>query len=277
MAMYIKSFRNRVLAICCCVFSVCSPALHGRESQLPGPKNFLLSSVEQQDGLQARQDIKGRISWLSEAPDGFTVRMEIKEVKRDVPGPNQQGPFVPLQPFTATVTLSRQAEVPLTISISKEDRTGNPYLAGVQQRTLYSILDMMLMASLKNELVCSDASQGSRVLVRHAGLVKFNDMEPLPPASVRSSITPESFAVFPTISATTLTGWNLVSSSCDQGRAAFHSRSVDASTDLVTHAVNLTGRLKEPEKDRDMADIPNTIQSMMQSYALEELRIMDGQ
>ena len=290
----ICKFKNKFLVpgffIIVYASTVCANSRENKVNQYQKVQHFLLSSrIAQEDrpirsgtkvihmGANVAQLVKGRLNWIRQDPNGFAVIVEVLQIDYEFPNPQPEDParITKIKPFTASATLSKENEVPISIQITEGGIKDNSLGLSEQYKTVYLVLDMMCATVMEKEFVISKDGWGANLNVTYPNNVKIDEYGVLPVSRLKNSLSPAKFTVLPRMSYKGIEETQLFTFTHGGLNIYLFSRLIDNKTGFSTHAVNLEATSKVEMKDKDYLEMITQLNMPheLERFLLFELKV----
>jgi len=261
---------------CCILTGFTQTRKEAAEKQKP--QKFFLSTtvVEGAFGL-AVQEIRGELNWVRRDENDLIFDLEARQINREFEDPNTKAVALKNQPFKARVSVSKEKDVPLSIHITEGKFENNPVALSTQYRTAYLILDMMIATPAKKEFVVSKDGSMTTLKLKCPEKVSMGDFGACDVSRLRSSISPDTFMVFPHLAGTKAWGSDLISFSYGELTVSYFYRLLDKENGISTRAINFEGTMKEPMEKADYQKVFEIIDdpNKFSTYELHVLEVTD--
>jgi len=196
---------------------------------------------------------KGEIRWIEQDPNNLKFEVKMAKIITKLTDPNLNEKYPKPPPFTASVCVSKDKDVPFSVEITKGK--GNHQALGIQYSTVVTLSDLMFATAIKKEFEVKERGKHNRFKVTYAEDVRLCQFG-VRKAFVYSDRTgPNEFVAFPHMTEEGVKGSDLVSFYHSQGEVSYYYRFLDHKTGFATRAVNFRGSVKDAPKQWDYAEM----------------------
>ena len=291
---------NRILFLGVVLNSICLAAsapstAQTKDAPRPESQSFVFSGIEYQKtgGTEegalesfAKETVLGRLRWHQKTADKVELEIEFISFEYAVEPKERSGLLQKKQPFNALITIDRNQQPNLRISIPPQGLPSSMISRSSTYGIVVTILELMLPPAIDRKLAVSPDGKhlSMEVFFPEKALIEY-EQKPVSVnmTAIRQVPVPSTFSCSPVLEDGQRSGWELSDLSVSSRTGKYFRRYLDETSGLATRAVNLSfavSKKAEKAKKIEKANMVDLVDGFIQGqpnpyeyYYLYELEL----
>lgn len=207
-------------------------------------KNMNLTGESEEAGLEsfAKETVLGQLRWLQKTADKVELEIEFIRFEYAAEPKALLGLLQKKQPFKAMITMDRNQQPNLRISIPPQGLPKSMTSRSSTYGIVVTILEMMLPPTVERKLAVSPDGKhlSMEVFFPEKALIEYEEKPvSVNMTSIRQTPVPTTFSCSPVFEDGRRSGWELSDLSVSSRTVRYFRRYLDEASGLATRAVNL--------------------------------------